>query len=104
MDRRIVLQQFTESAADAETNEKTKTWSTLATVWAKRFKKKSGEVYEAKQQVAVTLDAFMIRYRTDVTERMRVVDGDATYDITGIEEGASRQSYLILSVVKRDNA
>lgn len=100
-DVKITIQSVT-TANHAITNEPETTYSTLATVWSKRLGPKSNEVIEADQTVAVGPARFMIRRRTDVTERMRIVDGSNTYRISGIED-FGRQGYLILTAEKRDN-
>jgi SPP1 family predicted phage head-tail adaptor len=103
LDIRITIQDFT-TTTDEETNAPIKTWSTLKTVWAKRLKKWSNEQFEGKQPVANTSERFMIRYTTGINEKMRLIDGDSTYEIMGIEQGADRKTILILTVERRDNA
>ena len=101
LDRKITIQSVSETL-DSETNHSVLTYSTLATVWAKRLKVQSNESYEAKQQVAVNVVRYLIRYRTGITERMRIVDNGSTYEISGIEE-IDRKNTLILTAEKRDN-
>jgi SPP1 family predicted phage head-tail adaptor len=102
LDRRVVIQNFTTTTT-ARTNEQVKTYATLYSVWAKRLKAGSNEEQEGNQQVAKREYRYMIRYKSDITEKMRLVDGTDTYDIGGIEV-MDRKAGLILSVTKRDNA
>jgi SPP1 family predicted phage head-tail adaptor len=101
MDRRVVIQTVSNTK-DAETNANVPTYSTYATVWAKRLRQNSNENFEAKQQNAVKTQRYFIRYATGINERMLLVDGAETFKISGIEQGQERKSYLILTVEKRD--
>jgi SPP1 family predicted phage head-tail adaptor len=101
LDRRVVIQTVSYTVDD-ETNARIPTYSTYATVWAKRLRQKSEEDYEAKQLPAVKTQRYFIRYATGINERMLLVDGAETFKIRGIEQGPERKSYLILTVEKRD--
>jgi SPP1 family predicted phage head-tail adaptor len=102
LDIRITIQSVTETN-DAVTNQEVSTYATLASnVPAKRLGPKSNESFEANQQVAVSVSRYMIRNRSGLTEKMRVVDGGVTYNISGIEN-FGRQGYTILTVERRDN-
>jgi SPP1 family predicted phage head-tail adaptor len=101
LDRRISLRSFSVTK-DAETNANVRTYTTVATVWAKRLGKKSIEDFEAKQPTAITTQRYLIRHKSGVAEKMQLVDANEIFEIKGIEEGPSRRSYLILTVEKRD--
>lgn len=102
MDIRIIIQSVS-TANNALTNQEEKTFSTLATVWAKRLGPKSTEGFEADQQVAVSDVRYMIRRRTDLRETYRVIDGSNTYEIKGIEDFGRAGDYMIITCEKRDN-
>lgn len=103
MDVELVIQSQT-ATYDAETNETIAgTWVDLATVWAEKLKDPdSMERFEGNQQVALKTYSFRIRYRSDVTELMRVKRGTEVTYIKGIEE-ADREKFLVLTTEKRDN-
>lgn len=82
MDRRIDIQTATRSQ-DASGQE-IETWSVLVTIWAERKDMRASERFAAEQRLAVRTCIFRIRWRAGLTERMRVVDGETTYDVTGI--------------------
>lgn len=103
LNRRIAIQSFTVTA-DSLTNEPVQTWSNLyGSVGAKRLGPKSNESFEANQQVANTEVRYLIRWKDDIDETMRVVEGSNTYYIKGIEESTDRKHWLILTCEKRDN-
>lgn len=113
MDQRITIQSVSTSP-NTVTNEATESYSTLvANLPAKRLSASarggmfdggpsSTEKFEANQQVAHGVARYMIRRRTDVTERMRIVEGSIIYEISGIED-FGRMGYMILTAEKRDN-
>ncbi len=94
LDRRIVIEQNTPTT-DAFGAE-VESWSTLDTVWAQIMQPKGREVFEANQVVAEVDVVFRIRWRSDVTAKMRVSYGGETYDIAAAIE-VRRQRYLDLA-------
>ena len=85
LDRRIVIQQNT--ATQDGFGEMIASWSTLATVWAAK-KKQTGREFlaDADQTVGERKTVWVIRWRTDVTNLMRVsYDGDF-YNINDVNE------------------
>ena len=101
LDEKIVITKRTKSGVNAA-NEPTFTNSTLATVRAKIMTKPGREGFEADQQVATSVQTFMIRYRNDVTETMWVVWNSENWHINSVEQ-VGRRSHLLLTTVKRDN-
>ena len=71
------------------------TFSTLASVWARIDYKGDDEKFENEQLKAVSTIDFTIRYRSDVTEMMRITYNSNTYQIIGISE-IGREIGLIL--------
>lgn len=98
LDRRITIEQPTASQ-DAY-GEPVESWGALATVWAQVQPLRGEERFEAQQVGAERTVRFRIRYRSDVTEQMRVVyDGDV-YDITAVLELGRREGLEILAVAQ----
>lgn len=88
MRRRIELQSYTEStAADGQ---KTKSWSTYATVWGFAVPVSANEISTGDHQLLGTTWAVEMRYRSTVTEQHRMkisVHGTARYIyITGLRD------------------
>lgn len=84
LDRRIVIEYPTNTNV---MGDRTKTWSTLCTVWATMTFPKglsSNEGEEQGRETAVTPVEFWVRYRADINETMRVSYGDEYYYITRV--------------------
>lgn len=92
LDRRITLQTFSE-ATDAFGQE-VKSYSTLATVWAKVVEKVGKESEEGDIIAATKKVEFMIRYRTDVNEQMRISYNSNIYKIKAIQSADARKAFL----------
>ena len=84
LDRYITLQSVSTSV-DAY-GQPVELFSTLANVWAKIEYKSEVEKFENEQLRAVSSIDFTIRYRTDVTQQMRISYNSETYQIIGISE------------------
>jgi len=92
LDRRITLQTFSE-ATDA-VGQEVKSYSTLATVWAKVVEKIGKESEEGDMIAATKKVEFMIRYRTDVNEEMRISYNSNIYKIKAIQSADARKAFL----------
>ena len=81
------------------------TWATLATVWAEILAAGSSEVYRQSQVVADMSFVVRIRYRTDVTAKMRISWGSLLLEIIGIpfEEMVEGSRMLNLTCRRMDN-
>lgn len=93
LDRYITLQSVS-TAVDAY-GQPIETFSTLASVWARIDYKSEVEKFENEQLKAVSSIDFTIRYRTDITEMMRISYASNIYQIIGISE-IGREIGLIL--------
>lgn len=82
LDTRVIIKQ--EVIVNDIYNQPTKTWATLATVWARKDDRGGSEGYQADQLTAVRNTTFLIRYLSTVTEKMRVILGTRIYEITNI--------------------
>lgn len=94
MDRRVILQSPNQ-ARDAM-GQMVLTWTDVATVWAEQVSMTSREKIAAAGTVAERMSKFRIRFRTDVTERWRLVEGSTGYDITSAQPYGSRKDRLEL--------
>ena len=92
LDRRITLQTYTTST-DAF-GQVVKTFSTLATVWAKVEEKSGKEGEEGDQVIASKKVNFLIRHRSDLNEQMRVVYDNNTYKIEAIINDDARRAFM----------
>lgn len=79
--RRIGLQQPTST--DDGYGGKTKTWSTVDYVWAKRTTLRTTEALIAMQNTGRAIHSYLIRYRSDVDGSWRLLDGSTTMAIIG---------------------
>jgi SPP1 family predicted phage head-tail adaptor len=98
LDRRIVIQTSTVSR-DAY-GEAIPTWSTLRTVWAWIRPVAVSEGEKSNKITASDTVRFVVRYRSDYTEKMRIVYNSNTYEIKGIQE-VGRREYQELTAERR---
>ena len=84
LDRYITIKTVSTSV-DAY-GQPIESFSTLANVWAKIEYKSEVEKFENEQLKAVSTIDFTIRYRTDITEMMKIEYNSNAYQITGIAE------------------
>jgi SPP1 family predicted phage head-tail adaptor len=89
LDRRIVIQQCTTSLNAMR--EPVESYATLATVYAEFNAVDVGEGQGADSTQARANSKFTIRYRTDITEKDRIVHDSRTYKILGIREMGRRE-------------
>jgi SPP1 family predicted phage head-tail adaptor len=72
-------------------------WRPIATIWASKQHKTSREFYAAQKVNAEITDLFIIRYRANVTTRMRVSYNGKHYNILGTDDpnGKRREIHLL---------
>lgn len=101
MNERIVIQ--TVSEAQSTSGFPAPTWSTFATVWANVQFGTSGadERILADRETSISPVLFTVRYRTDVTEKMRVSWRSDLFDIEAIMP-APEKDYMILKTKRRE--
>lgn len=93
-DQRITLQAPTES--QSAIGEVTRTWSDVATVWAKVVTVRGAEFLAAAQaQFRVDLRV-RIRWRDGVNNKMRIVWGGQPYAVREVMDGGRRREYIEL--------
>lgn len=94
LDRRVLIEAptFSNDSIGASTT----TWATLATVWARVEHLAGKELYAAKQIIPTADLKITIRYRSDITEKMRVTHDGVVYGIQHIAEIGRRDGLAIL--------
>jgi len=95
LDRRITLQTFSETTDTF--GQEVKTYSTLASVWAnvkENIGIGNGEGEKGDMIAATKKVEFIIRYRTDVNEQMRIIYNNNTYKIQAIQSADARKAFL----------
>lgn len=100
MRHRITLQSKGTPARDA-TGAEVITWanlSTAPTVWAEELPITGREFLAAGGEQAQATTKFRIRYRSDLTNAMRVTYGSRIFDILHIENAAGLDRELVLVV------
>jgi SPP1 family predicted phage head-tail adaptor len=92
LDRRITIQTFSETTDTF--GQGVKSFSTLAQVWA-NVVEKVGREGEDGDMIASTKNVeFIIRYRTDVNEEMRISYNSNIYKIQAIQSADARKAFL----------
>lgn len=92
--RRVSIETYTTSTDSI--GAPTKVAATLATLWAKIEPLYGFEVKESARVVSDVTHRVTIRYRADVTAKMRVVYGSRKFDISAVrhDEESRRFTYL----------
>lgn len=98
LDRRVTIEQPTETQDTF--GEFVPTWTVLDTVNAEYVPVRGREQVEAPGVTAELEVRFRIRYRSDVTTKMRIVGDDGlTYGIEGVTQIGRREGLEILARV-----
>lgn len=92
LDRRITIQNFSETTDSF--GQEVKSFSTLASVWANVVEKVGREGEDGDMIAATKKVEFIIRYRTDVDEEMRISYNNNTYKIQAIQSADARKAFL----------
>lgn len=92
LDRRITVQNYTESTDSF--GQKVRSYATYKELWASVQEKSGTEGESGNQLVASKQVVFVIRYRTDLSETMRIVYGSWVYRIESIIADDARKSFL----------
>lgn len=94
LNSQIVIQR--KSDATNELGEHASGWTTVATVWASVMKVTGVEAIRSGMEMSVVRASIRIRYRTDITPAMRVVDGAEIYDIQAVMPNSAGRDYTDL--------
>lgn len=103
LDRKIILQRFTETR-DAY-NEPVKTWATLATRAASYEPLSDGERFRASETAANASARFVIRYGStvaDLNPKDRLTYNGDTYEIVHVKELGRREGLEITANARAD--
>jgi len=103
MDRKIVLQRFTETFDSY--NESVKTWATLATRWASYEPISDGERLRSSETAATLSARFVIRYSSAVATlnpKDRLTFDGTTYEIVHVKELGRREGLEITAGARDD--
>ena len=92
LDRRITIQTFSETTDNF--GQEVKSFSTLASVWANVVERVGREGEDGEMIAATKKVEFIIRYRTDVDEEMRISYNNNTYKIQAIQSADARKAFL----------
>ena len=92
LDRRITIQNFSETTDSF--GQEVKSFSTLASVWANVVERVGREGEDGDMIAATKKVEFIIRYRTDVDEEMRISYNSNTYKIQAIQSADARKAFL----------
>lgn len=96
LNRRITIQS--QSSTEDAYGGNADTYSTLVQVWAKMEYGSASEKYAADRLTSFSRVEFAIRYRTDVTAKMRIVDDENKhYEILAVQEDGQRKFTIILA-------
>lgn len=92
LDRRITIQTFSETTDTF--GQEVKSFSTLAQVWANVVEKVGSEGEDGDMIASTKKVEFIIRYRTDVDEEMRISYNNNIYKIQAIQSADARKAFL----------
>jgi SPP1 family predicted phage head-tail adaptor len=74
--------------------QQVRTFSTLATVWSNVTEKVGSEAENGDMISSTKKVEFIIRYRADVTEEMRIIYNNNIYKIETIQNADARKAFL----------
>lgn len=95
---RVTIELLAETQ-DGTTGAISQAWSTVATVWAAIEPLSGREFLAAQANQAEVVARILIRYRDDVTAKMRVVHGARVYNIrAALPDKESGAEHLTLMV------
>jgi len=95
LDRRITIQEKTEVVAS--NGQRTLTWATLISTWANAIEKDGQEKTDNNNRSTKRIVNFRIRYRSTITNEMRVVWEGKYYKIEDTKELGRQDGLMIIS-------
>jgi len=96
LNRRIVIQSQT-ATQDAAGQPLPDTWTTFTTVWA-HIKFNSGyESIKGEAVASIARSSMRIRYREDITNKMRVTHNGITYEIKAVMPDEAKREFVDLA-------
>lgn len=104
LDNRITIERAVETR-DAF-NSVTKTWTSVATVWASKEDIRDAERVASQEVGAEITTRFQIRYSSEVAgvdPKHRVICAGRTYDIVAVKEIGRREGIEITAAARAEN-
>ena len=95
LDRRITIQEKTEVVAS--NGQRTLTWSTLISTWANPVEKDGQEKTDNNNRSTKRMVNFRIRYRSTITNEMRVLWEGKYYKIEDTKELGRQDGLMIIT-------
>jgi len=95
LDRRITIQEKTEVVAS--NGQRTLTWSTLLSTWANPVEKDGQEKTDNNNRSTKRMVNFRIRYRSTITNEMRVLWEGKYYKIEDTKELGRQDGLMIIT-------
>lgn len=99
---RIILQVEGTPTKDADGYDTVAT-TTLATVWAEVREEKGSELLKAGKETGSRYATFIIRHRTDVTQKIKISYDSVTWDIESLRTIDSHKRKDHLEIFARVN-
>jgi SPP1 family predicted phage head-tail adaptor len=84
-----------------EYGEPATTWTTVATVYARREDLTGREYFAAQQVNSETTTRFTLRYIAGITTKHRLLCDSVQYDIAAVQDPDGRQRELVIMAVHR---
>jgi len=97
LDRRIIIQQKTESTDSY--GQRTLTWATYSTVWANTMEMLGKEDDDSNNRSTKREVQFRIRYNSNFTNEMRVIWESEYYKIEDIKELGRRDGMILKTML-----
>jgi SPP1 family predicted phage head-tail adaptor len=94
LNRKIEIQSLVVTSTD--TGGFTESWVTLTNAWAKIKNSSGTELIHADQLGAVAFSDFTIRYRSDLTESMRIIYRGTEFQVRHINNIEESDKFLII--------
>lgn len=73
------------------------TGTTVCTVWAERQDWQGDESEQGKREVASVTTKWKLRYRTDITPEMQIIEGSDTYNILSVLDFDGTKRELLIT-------
>ncbi|HEX9768436.1 MAG TPA: phage head closure protein [Kiloniellales bacterium] len=99
MDREVTIEQRSLSTG---TPDPVETWTTWATVWARRLDRTGMEVFRAGREEREGATVFRLRWIAGLSAEMRLVEDGVVYDIQSIAELGRREGWDVLATRRGD--
>jgi SPP1 family predicted phage head-tail adaptor len=100
MRHRVTIQELSGSAT-SNGDYSQRTWSDVGEAWASiQFSK--GSESENDRESSDNYAKIKMRYRTDVSTKMRILNGSEIYEVVHTHDMDGKKRYLIIEGLRRD--